>query len=159
MVFLTAGCGGTPAPAELARTAKKPATPAPEVVISTKRPAEFMSVFSTENPRDPFNPQAKPKKAAAQTPQQAVVEKEADERSIQMALQAGFKGIYGTATEREVVIYGAFLREKSTATITVPVNGQPRVLKIRAVKISRTVAELQVDGLPQPIAVTRAQGQ
>jgi hypothetical protein len=48
------------------------------------------------------------------------------------------------------------MRENRESTVTVPINGQLRKLKVKALKIYRNAAELQVEGLSQKVTVPKA---
>jgi hypothetical protein len=112
-----------------------------------------VSVFSTDNPRDPFHPQNRAKSPSATA--LAGPQGEAEQGQTATALQAGFQGIYGSGEDRELLVYGVLLRENHDATVIVPINGQQRKLKVKALKIYRNAAELQVEGVPQPVTVPK----
>jgi hypothetical protein len=137
--------------------AKKTSTAAiPQATIKIPPPPTniFLSTFSTENARDPFHPQIKPKAPAATV--LAGPQGETEQAQVAGAVQAGFQGIYGTGDDRVVMVHGVLVPENRETPITVPINGQPRKLKVKALKISRNVAELQVEGLSQVITVPKA---
>lgn len=116
---------------------------------------KFLSTFSVDNPRDPFHPQAKPKTSSG--PVLTGPQSESEQPQVLAAIQAGFQGIYGSGDERLLMVHGVLMPENRETTIVVPVGGQPRRLKVKAVKIYRNTAELQVEGLSQTVAVPRAQ--
>lgn len=158
--LLCAGCGKAPATADnTGKTAAKKTSTTPGAQTPAKvaaAPANaFLSVFSTDYPRDPFHPQIKPKAAVATALKGPAGDAEAPQ--ITAAIQAGFQGIFGAGAEREVMVHDVLLAENREKTMTVFVNGQPRKLKVKAVKIYRTAAELQVEGLSQTITVPKAQ--
>jgi hypothetical protein len=140
-----------------AKTAAKktsiPATPAATFAVPPPPTNIFVSVFSTDNPRDPFHPQNKPKAAAATV--LSGPQSEVEQSQVASAIQNGFQGIYGFGEDRELLVYGVLLRENREATVIVPVNGQPRKLKVKATKIYRNTAELQVEGVAQLITVPK----
>lgn len=158
VLLLCAGCGKSPSAAnESGKTAAKKTSSAPlqqtAASVAAPRSKAFLSVFSTENPRDPFNPQLKSKAANAAVltgPQTDV-----DAPQIIAAVQAGFQGIFGFGEDRELMVHGLLVRENRETTLTVPINGQLRKLKVKALKIYRNTAELQVEGLPQTITVPK----
>lgn len=154
---LLGGCGKAPTPAEnvgpkMNKTAAK--TDAPAAVEATVSSNLFLSAFSTNDPRDPFNPKVKPKSAA--TVQQAAAEKEQEQTQLVAALHAGFQGIYGSAEARELYLHGVPLRERRETVVTIPVAGQQRRLRVRPVKIYRNAAELQVEGMSQTVTIPKA---
>lgn len=134
---------------------KAPTNSAPAISIALTPPPTniFVSTFSTDNPRDPFHPQNKPKTASATVLTGAPSETE--QGAVATAVQAGFQGIYGSGEDRELLVYGMLLRENKETVVTVPMNGQRRKLKVKALKIYRNAAELQVEGVPQPITVPK----
>jgi len=154
------GCGKPASPANnvgakmAAAGAKKTSTtPASETAaLGVKPPAgAFVSVFSTNNPRDPFHPALKPKTPTATA--STGPERETDAAQLTATLQAGFQGIYGSSEDRELLVYGVLMREKRDATVSIP--GLNRKVKVRPLHIYRNSAELQVEGLPQPITVPK----
>jgi hypothetical protein len=158
--LLCAGCGKSPAPANnTAKTAAKKTSTTPAAQTPAKLSAApanaFLSVFSTDYPRDPFHPQIKPKAATPTALTGPPGDAEAPQ--ISAAIQAGFQGIFGAGAEREVMVHDVLLAENREKTMTVFVNRQPRKLKVKAVKIYRTAAELQVEGLSQLVTVPKAQ--
>lgn len=116
-------------------------------------PRKNLSAFSTDDPRDPFHPQIHPKAAAATV--LAGPQSEAEQPALITAIQAGFQGIYGSGEDRDLLVYGVLLRENHEAVVVVPVSGQQRRLKIKALKVFRNYAELQVEGVPQKITVPK----
>src|ERR1051325_242894 len=160
-ILLLAGCGKAPAAQnESVKTGvKKTSTTPPPQQTAAKTAAApktaFLSVFSTDNPRDPFHPQIKPKAAA--TPVIAGVPSDIEAPQLIAAVQNGFQGILASTDERELLVYGVLLRENQQATITVSLKGQQRKLKVKALKIYRNAAQLQVEGLPQPVTLPKAQ--
>jgi hypothetical protein len=116
---------------------------------------KFLSTFSVDNPRDPFHPQVKAKPSSG--PVLSGSPSESEQPAVVAAISAGFQGIYGSGDERLLMVHGVLMPENRETTIVVPVGGQPRRLKVKAVKIYRNAAELQVEGLSQVIAVPRAQ--
>jgi len=157
-VLFGAGCGKPAAPANNASgtPAKKTSSAAvaqtPAKVAGAPANA-FLSVFSTDNPRDPFHPQIKPKSTAPTVLTGPPVDAEAPQ--IIASIQGGFQGIFGLQGEREVMVHDVLLPENREKTVSVFVNGQIRKLKVKAVKIYRTTAELQVEGISQLIAVPK----
>lgn len=156
-LLLASGCGGGGEQASGGKAAAKPksgagATNAP---ASTQLAAavSYKAVFATNAVKDPFYPRSqaktddKPKTGTA-----AGAPPAAD--AIQAALQAGFKGIFGTPDLRVGLVYDIPLEEGKNVEIPVTIGGQPRRLKAKVVKVSRTVAELQVEGVPQIVALT-----
>ena len=116
---------------------------------------KFLSTFSVDNPRDPFHPQVKARSASG--PVLTGPQSESEQPQVVAAISAGFQGIYGSGDERLLMVHGVLMPENRETTIVVPVGGQPRRLKVKAVKIYRNAAELQVEGLSQTVAVPRAQ--
>jgi hypothetical protein len=112
-------------------------------------------VFSTDAPRDPFNPQSRPKTASQ--PVLTGPQSELEQPALLAAIQNGFQGIFGGTDERLLMVHGVLMPENRETTIVVPVGNQKRRLKVKAVKIYRNAAELQVEGLSQTVAVPRAQ--
>jgi hypothetical protein len=133
-------------------TTPAPQTPAPIAAPFTNK---FLSVFSTDAPRDPFNPQSRPKSASQ--PVLTGPQSELEQPALLAAIQNGFQGIFGGAEERLLMVHGVLMPENRETTIVVPVGNQKRRLKVKAVKIYRNAAELQVEGLSQIVAVPRAQ--
>jgi hypothetical protein len=113
----------------------------------------YLSVFSTEDPRDPFNPNLRVKAAA--TTVVAGVDSDADAAAIIAAVQSGFQGIFGSPEARELMVHGVLLRENGRGTIVVPVNGRNRQVKVHATRIYRSAAELQIEGVAQTVTVPR----
>ena len=158
--LLCAGCGKAPAAADNTgkTAAKKTSTTAgaqAQAKVAAAPANAFLSSFSTDYPRDPFHPQIKPKAAVA-TPLKGPAG-DAEAPQVTAAIQAGFQGIFASGGEREVMVHDVLLAENREKTMTVFVNGQPRKLKVKAVKIYRTAAELQVEGLSQTVTVPKAQ--
>ena len=157
-VLVGAGCGKSAAPANNATgtPAKKTSSAAnaqtPAKVAAAPANA-FLSVFSTDNPRDPFHPQVKPKPVAPTVLTGPPIDAEAP--AIIASIQGGFQGIFGLTNEREVMVHDVLLPENREKTVTVFVNGQVRKLKVKAVKIYRTAAELQIEGISQLITVPK----
>jgi hypothetical protein len=144
----------TPTKTGATKTSTSPAaqtTPAVAAAFTNK----FLSVFSTENPRDPFNPQVKPKSGSQ--PVLTGAQGDLQQPALLAAIQAGFQGIFGGADERLLMVHGVLMPENRETTVVVPVGGQQRRLKIKAVKIYRNAAELQVEGLSQIVAVPKVQ--
>ena len=136
--------------------AKKTSTQAAPVDVGPILPPPTnisLSKFSTDNPRDPFHPQIKPKNAGPTV--LAGPQGEAELPTMIAAVQAGFQGIYGAGDDRELLVYGVLLRENHETSVVVPVNGQQRKLKVKALKIFRNFAELQVEGVPQKVTVPK----
>jgi hypothetical protein len=136
------------------KTSTTPAAQTPPAVAAPFT-NKFLSTFSVDNPRDPFHPQAKRKTSS--TPVLTGPQSESEQPQVVAAISAGFQGIYGSGDERLLMVHGVLMPENRETTIVVPVGGQPRRLKVKAVKIYRNTAELQVEGLSQTIAVPRAQ--
>ena len=158
-ILFSIGCGKSPVPAnDAGKTPAKKAATTPSqqtpAAFSAPRSTAFLSIFSTENPRDPFNPQIKPKVATA-----AVLtgpQGDAEAPQVIAAIQNGFQGIFASGDERELMVHGVLMRENRESTVTVPINGQLRKLKVKALKIYRNAAELQVEGLSQKVTVPKA---
>jgi hypothetical protein len=159
---LLCGCGKAKPAADNAGAkmtgAQKPSTtPSSQTSVAsaiTPSANRFLSVFSTENARDPFNPKAHPRGAVSATV--AGVDGETDPNQLAAAVQAGFQGIFGSPDARELMVHGVLLRENRQGTITVPVNGRNRQIKVRPTRIFRNTAELQVEGVPQIVALPKA---
>ncbi len=141
---------------------KKPATPtsapAPATVASAKtigRPSEFLSLFSTNDPRDPFHPKSRPKTAPTAQETKAAIESEVG--AVEKAVQAGFSQIISFGESKILVLFGQLLEEGKEKTFTVNVSGNPRKMRIKAMKILRNTAELKIEGIPQVVSVTKAQ--
>jgi hypothetical protein len=137
--------------------AKKTSTTPPAQASVTVPPLPtntFVSVFSTDNPRDPFHPNIKSKRASQ--PVLTGVPGDLDQSQLVTVVQNGFQGIYGTGDERLLMVHGMLMPENRETTIVVSVNGQQRKLKVKALKIYRNTAQVQVEGLPQPITVPKA---
>src|SRR5688572_5538203 len=70
-VYLLGSCveaqAAQPAPADKTPAKKTSTAPAPQTSPAAAAPLtnKFLSVFSTDNPRDPFNPQVKPRGSSA----------------------------------------------------------------------------------------------
>lgn len=116
---------------------------------------KFISTFSTENARDPFNPQIKPKGASG--PVMTGPQSEMEQPQLLAAIHAGFQGIFGSGDQRLLMVHGVLMPENRETTVVVAIGGQQRRLKIKAVKIYRNAAELQVEGLTQTVTVPKAQ--
>jgi hypothetical protein len=153
------GCGGKEAPASKPAPAKSSGAAAKTTAMNEAsavtampaRPEKFLSIFSTNDVRDPFHPKLKPKAAAtANVPEnpQTLAEE------LQKALAAGFKGIYGTADEKMALVYDVLLVPQREFVINVPLSSGVRRFKVKATKILRTSVEMQVEGIPQPIIIT-----
>jgi hypothetical protein len=142
-------------PAAKTPAKKTSTTAAPAATFAVPPPPTniVVSVFSTDDPRDPFHPQNKPKAASATV--LSGVQSEMEQPAIVSAVQAGFQGIYGAGEDRELLVYGVLMRENHEATVIVPVNGQHRKLKVKPLKIYRNAAELQVEGVPQAVTVPK----
>ena len=136
---------------------KTSTTPAPQTTPPVAAPFtnNFLSTFSSENPRDPFNPQSRPK--GASQPVLTGAQGDLQQPALLAAIHAGFQGIFGGADERLLMVHGVLMPENRETVVVVPVGGQQRRLKIKAVKIHRNAAELQVEGLSQIVAVPKAQ--
>lgn len=157
-----AGCGGkavdsTPkakAPAAKTGTAAKTA---PSIGTTGAgagtgaKPAQFLSVFSKDDPRDPFHPKLKPKVAAVGTQANA----QPEPNQIVAALEAGFEGTVGSGDEYVALVYGVLLEKQRETTLTLNVGGAPRRVKVKPLKILRNAVELQVQGIPQPVTITK----
>jgi hypothetical protein len=164
VTVLLAGIGAVCNKTEAATNSTAAKTPAKKAATSAAPAATFavpqpptnivVSTFSTDNSRDPFHPQNRPKAAAATA--LSGPQGEAEQGQTASAVQAGFQGIYGSGEDRELLVYGVLLRENHDATVIVPINGQQRKLKVKALKIYRNTAELQVEGVPQPVTVPKA---
>ncbi len=160
---LWSGCGGsapTPPDGNLGAKMAKPSAASPGGAAMSggslaARSNLFVSVFSTNEARDPFNPRMKPK--SPETVAQAAVAQQVEQNQLVTALQRGFQGIYGNAVDgRELYLYGVMLREKRESILAVPVDGEIRNIRVRPVKIYRNAAELQVEGLAQTVTLPRA---
>jgi hypothetical protein len=136
------------------KTSTTPAAQTPPA-IAAPFTNKFLSTFSVDNPRDPFHPQVKIKSSSG--PVLTGPQSESEQPQVVAAVSAGFQGIYGSGDERLLMVHGVLMPENRETTIVVSVGGQPRRLKVKAVKIHRNAAELQVEGLSQLIAVPRAQ--
>src|ERR1051325_6431729 len=101
IAFGLAGCSkgdSTTNPKAGKTPAKKTSTaPAAQTGLAIAPPPTniFLSVFSTDNPRDPFHPKIKPKTASQ--PILTGVGGDSDPSQLVAALQAGFQGIFGSA--------------------------------------------------------------
>ena len=144
----------TPSKTGATKTSTPPApqTTPPVAVPFTNN---FLSTFSSESPRDPFNPQDKPR--GASKPVLTGAQGDLQQPALLAAIHAGFQGIFGGADERLLMVHGVLMPENRETVVVVPVGGQQRRLKIKAVKIHRNAAELQVEGLSQIVAVPKAQ--
>ena len=157
-VLVGAGCGKSAAPANNAggtpakKTSTSAASQTPAKVAGAPANA-FLSVFATDSPRDPFHPQIKPKATAPTVISGPPIDAEAPQ--IIASIQGGFQGIFGLQSEREVMVHDVLLPENRERTVTVFVNGQVRKLKVKAVKIYRTAAELQIEGISQLVTVPK----
>ncbi len=160
LCLLLAACGKKDATGNLGAkmaggAAKKPAAAtAPASAPATSalsRPAEYLSMFSTNDPRDPFHPKVKIKSAQA-----AAASTENEPTQISKALETGFQGIYGSLEDRVALIYGILLQEKKEAFVNVPMEGKVKRVKIKALRILRNAVELQVEGVPQVVTLTKA---
>lgn len=159
-LLLASGCGGgAEQPAAAKASAKKTGDKA--AVTATNAPAATVAattvshkaLFATNAMKDPFYPQAKAKaETAAKTATAAGAPPAAD--AIQAALQGGFKGIFGTPDHRVALVYDVPLEEGKNVEIPVTIGGQTKRLKAKVVKVSRTVVELQVEGVPQIVPLT-----
>jgi hypothetical protein len=115
------------------------------------KPVKFLSVFSTNDSRDPFHPKLKPKAVAAATQANAVPEP----NQIVSALEAGFSGTVGSGDEYVALVYGVLLEKNRETTLTLNVGGAPRRVKVKPLRIFRTTVELQVEGIQQPVTITK----
>ena len=144
----------TPTKTGATKTSTPPAAQTTPVVAAPFT-NNFLSTFSSDNPRDPFNPQVRPKSASQ--PVLTGAQGDLQQPALLAAIQAGFQGIFGGTDERLLMVHGVLMPENRETTVVVPVGGQQRRLKIKAVKIYRNAAELQVEGLSQIVAVPKAQ--
>lgn len=157
MAMGLAGCGKKEEAASNLGAKMKPGgavpapTPAPET-LAEKAPV-FVSVFSTNNTRDPFNPRARPQEAA--TPATAAATRVAEQGALVTALQEGFGGVYGAKGAYFAVINDEILEMKRDTIVWVTVNGERKKLKVRPLKILPGIAELKVEGVPQTVTVRR----
>lgn len=157
--LLLAGCGGKP---EEAPAAAKPKEKSTSAAASASAPtnaepiavARTMSAFSTNALKDPFFPRSKPREADRPKTAAAAPNEPPSGAAIQAALQAGFRGIYGTAEERIALVHGVALQQGKAAVIPVTIDGQARRLTARVTRVVRNAVELQVEGAPQPITLT-----
>ena len=152
--LLLAACGKAPTPADNAGPKMKAgaakAAPTPVEPILT-RSNLFISYFSTNEPRDPFNPKARPKQAP--TAMSAAVEKKMEQDSLVLALQKGFAGVYGGSGTYFAVLNDEILEVKKDTILSLVINGERKRLKVRPLKILPGVAELSVEGVAQPVIV------
>jgi hypothetical protein len=74
---------------------------------------------------------------------------------IVSALEAGFTGTVGSGDERVALVYGVLLQNERETTLTLNVGGAPRRVKVKPLRISRNAVELQVEGIPQPVTITK----
>jgi len=125
-------------------------------VVSTAKPPQYISHFSTNDLYDPFNPQAKPVGPVS------AAEKAAQNQSTQIQtvseLQKGFQGIFGSSGGHEVMVHGVLLRENHEAIVPISINGERRRVKVTPVRIYRNTAELKVEGLAQTVTVPKPRG-
>jgi hypothetical protein len=156
------GCGGskeTPAaPAgKSTAAAKATGTPAPSPTAapaSTNRPPQFLSVFSTTDPKDPFNPRAKPKAAASTTATNtAPAVQMVGPQDIIAAIETGFTATLGGTTDRIALVHGLPLEQNRDTTLTITVLGSQRQVKVRPVRILRDAMEARVEGLPNVVTL------
>lgn len=152
--LLLAACGKAPKPADnvgpkmKAGAAKAAPTPAESLLSKSNI---FISYFSTNEPRDPFNPKARPKQAP--TVMSAAAEKKMEQDSLVLALQNGFAGVYGGSGTYFAVVNDEILEVKKDTILSLVVNGERKRLKVRPLKILPGVAELSVEGVAQPVIV------
>jgi hypothetical protein len=157
------GCGGKEAPApDATAPAKSSSAPKPAALGAPStasaatsalaaRAPQFLSVFSTNDPRDPFHPKVRPKMAA--TAVNTAARTEAGPGDIIAALEAGFKGTFGPQTERLALIHGAVVEQNLETTLTLPIKGGMRRVKVKPVRILRDTVEMQVEGVPQLVTL------
>lgn len=139
-------------PAKASGSAKAAGPNAASVAATVAaRPPQLMSVFSTTDPKDPFNPQLKPKSTAITTPTQAAPA--AGPKDIIMALEAGFRGTLGPPTERIALIHGTALEQNRETTVTITLLGAQRRIKVRPTRILRDTMEAQVEGIPNVVTL------
>jgi hypothetical protein len=113
----------------------------------------YLSVFNTDDPRDPFHPSSRSKTAA--TAALAGVDAETDVLQLITSVQSGFQGIFGSPEARELMVHGVLLRENARGTIVVPVNGKNRQVKVQATRIYRNAAELKIEGVAQTVTIPK----
>ena len=148
------GCGAKETPTapsgKSSATAKAAGTPAPSpdaaTAAVTARPPQYVSVFSTTDPKDPFNPKVKPKAtttAANTAPVQTI-----GPQDIIAALEAGFTGTFGAPTDRIALVHGLTLEQNRDTTLIITMHGTQRRVKVRPIRILRDTMEAQVEGVP-----------
>jgi hypothetical protein len=151
------GCGGgdksANQPAAItASTAAKTGTPALDApAANSPRPAQYVSVFSTNDVRDPFFPHLKAKAptVAANTAAAPPV----GPNDIIAALEAGFKATIGPPSDRIALLYGWQLEQNRETTVTLTVQGAPRRVKVKPLRILRDAMEAQVEGIPNVVTL------
>jgi hypothetical protein len=154
-LFLAA-CSKPETTADAKAAPKKAAAPATAPMSATNqmgRPGQFLSVFSTNDARDPFHPKAKKKIVGATGSTAVAAVNEQDE--VVKAVQKGFDAIYTFGKDRELVLFGVPFAENVEQAVSVPIGGAVRRLKIKPIRILATRAELKVEGVPQVVVVTR----
>lgn len=150
------GCGGKEAPADTpARSGASAKAVSPTATdtatAATTRPPQFMSMFSTTDPRDPFNPKVKPKLTTSTTTAPAAPT--IGPADIIAAVEAGFRGTFGLATERIALVHGLSLEQNRETTLTITLQGAQRRVKVRPIRILRDAMEAQVEGVPNVVTL------
>jgi hypothetical protein len=151
------GCGGgdksaAPSAAKSSSTAAKTGTPAPgDPAASVPKQAQYISTFSTTDVRDPFFPHLKAKAptVAANTTAAPPV----GPNDIIAALEAGFQATMGPPSDRIALLYGWQLEQNRETIVTVTVQGAPRRIKVKPLRILRDAMEAQVEGIPNAVTL------
>lgn len=161
LALVLAGCGDAPGAVQKVNAAQPKAGAAAKTAPSNGapgangatalKPPQILSVFSTNDARDPFHPKLKPKIATASAQQNA----QPEPNQIVTALEAGFSGTAGTGDDRVALVYGVLLENQRETTLTLYVGGTQRHVKVKPLRILRNAVELQVEGVPQPVTITK----
>jgi hypothetical protein len=161
LALVLAGCGDAPGAVQKVNAAQPKTGAAAKTApsngassagaASAAKPPQILSVFNTNDTHDPFHPKLKPKIATASAQQNA----QPEPNQIVSAIEAGFSGTVGAGEERVALVYGLLLEKQRETTLSLNVGGTLRHVKVKPLRILRNAVELQVEGVPQPVTITK----